>query len=41
VAAIFKGRERHYWEYREGPHRIWGATAAMLVNLGRRLGAEI
>lgn len=41
VAAIFRGRERHYWEYREGPHRIWGATAAMLVNLGRRLGAEI
>lgn len=41
VAAIFRGRERHYWEYRQGPHRIWGATAAMLVNLGRRLGAEI
>ena len=41
VAAMFKGRQRHYWEYREGPHRIWGATAAMLVNLGRRLGAEI
>lgn len=41
VAAIFRGRERHYWEYRQGPHRIWGATAAMLVNLGRRLGAGI
>jgi 8-oxo-dGTP pyrophosphatase MutT (NUDIX family) len=41
VAAEFYGRVRHYWEYRQGPHRIWGATAAMLVNLGRRLGAQI
>lgn len=41
VAAEFYGRTRHYWEYRQGPHRIWGATAAMLVNLGRRLGAQI
>ena len=41
VAAEFYGRVRHYWEYRQGPHRIWGATAAMLVNLGRRLGARI
>lgn len=37
----FAGRLRHYWEYRQGPHRIWGATASMLVNLGRRLGARI
>ncbi|MCI1710328.1 MAG: CoA pyrophosphatase [Chiayiivirga sp.] len=41
VAVEFQGRTRHYWEYRQGPHRIWGATAAMLVNLGRRLGARI
>jgi 8-oxo-dGTP pyrophosphatase MutT (NUDIX family) len=41
VAAEFYGRVRHYWEYRQGPHRIWGATAAMLVNLARRLGAQI
>lgn len=41
VSAMFRGRVRQYWEYRQGPHRIWGATAAMLVNLGRRLGAEI
>jgi 8-oxo-dGTP pyrophosphatase MutT (NUDIX family) len=41
VAAEFYGRRRHYWEYRQGPHRIWGATAAMLVNFGRRLGAQI
>lgn len=40
-SGILKGRSRSYWEYRVGPHRIWGATAAMLVNLGRRLGAEI
>lgn len=41
VTTVFRGRERQYWEYRQGPHRIWGATAAMLVNLGRRLGAKI
>jgi 8-oxo-dGTP pyrophosphatase MutT (NUDIX family) len=40
-SAHFAGRLRHYWEYRQGPHRIWGATASMLVNLGRRLGAQI
>lgn len=40
-AMDFAGRLRHYWEYRQGPHRIWGATASMLVNLGRRLGAQI
>lgn len=40
-AAEFMGRTRHYWEYAQGPHRIWGATASMLVNLGRRLGAQI
>lgn len=40
-AVDYAGRPRSYWEYREGPHRIWGATAAMLVNLGRRLGARI
>lgn len=41
VEAELYGRTRRYWEYRVGPHRIWGATAAMLVNLARRLGAEI
>jgi len=41
VSAMFRGHLRQYWEYRQGPHRIWGATAAMLVNLGRRLGAKI
>ena len=41
MTGTWLGRERSYWEYRVGPHRIWGATAAMLVNLGRRLGASI
>ncbi len=41
MTGTWRGRERSYWEYRVGPHRIWGATAAMLVNLGRRLGASI
>lgn len=40
-SAEFYGRVRHYWEYRQGPHRIWGATAAMLVNLARRLGTPL
>lgn len=40
-SGVLNGRPRSYWEYRVGPHRIWGATAAMLVNLGRRLGAAI
>lgn len=37
----YRGRTRSYWEYHVGPHRIWGATAAMLVNLARRLGTDI
>lgn len=41
MAAEFQGRVRHFWEYRQGPHRIWGATAAMLVNLARRLGTSL
>ncbi|MCX7555832.1 CoA pyrophosphatase [Xanthomonadaceae bacterium JHOS43] len=41
LSGTWMGRPRSYWEYRVGPHRIWGATAAMLVNLGRRLGAAI
>ncbi|WP_375404018.1 CoA pyrophosphatase [uncultured Sphingomonas sp.] len=31
------GERRDYWEIRWGEHRIWGATAAMIVNLARRL----
>jgi 8-oxo-dGTP pyrophosphatase MutT (NUDIX family) len=33
----WRGRERTYYEIEWGDRRIWGATAAMIVNLGRRL----
>lgn len=33
------GRMRAWVEFRYGSHRIWGATAAMLVNLRQRLEA--
>ena len=35
--AVFGGRERHYWLVEWEGKRIWGATAAILVNLARRL----
>jgi len=35
--AVFAGRERGYWQIEWNERRIWGATAAMLVNLSRRL----
>ena len=35
--ALFQGRERHYYEIHWNGRRIWGATAAMIVNLSRRL----
>lgn len=35
--ALFRGRERHYYEIIWNERRIWGATAAMIVNLSRRL----
>jgi 8-oxo-dGTP pyrophosphatase MutT (NUDIX family) len=35
--ALFQGRERHYYEIVWNGHRIWGATAAMIINLSRRL----
>lgn len=34
----WQGRQRHYYEINWNGHRIWGATAAMIVNLSRRLG---
>lgn len=37
VAALRDGRERRYFEIVWQDRRIWGATAAMLVNLSRRL----
>jgi len=36
-SALFQGRERHYYEIMWNERRIWGATAAMVVNLARRL----
>nr|WP_245605145.1 CoA pyrophosphatase [Sphingomonas astaxanthinifaciens] len=38
VEAEFKGRMRTYYEITWEGRRIWGATAAMLVNLSKRLG---
>lgn len=35
--AMWQGRERHYYEIQWKDRRIWGATAAMIVNLSRRL----
>jgi len=36
----YQGRERCYYEILWGERRIWGATAAMIVNLGRRLSYQ-
>ena len=37
ASATWQGRERHFYEMDWDGHRIWGATAAMIVNLSRRL----
>ena len=37
MTAEFQGRTRHYYQIDWRGRRIWGATAAMLVNLTRRL----
>jgi 8-oxo-dGTP pyrophosphatase MutT (NUDIX family) len=36
-SALFDGRTRHYYEILWKDRRIWGATAAMIINLSRRL----
>lgn len=36
-AMEWRGRTRHYYEIMWQDRRIWGATAAMIVNLGRRM----
>ena len=36
-SALFQGQTRHYYEIIWNDRRIWGATAAMIVNLSRRL----
>lgn len=35
----WQGRTREFWAYQYGPHYIWGATAAILVNFTERLRA--
>ena len=35
-SALYNGRQRSYYEILWQERRIWGATAAMLVNLSRR-----
>jgi 8-oxo-dGTP pyrophosphatase MutT (NUDIX family) len=37
MSADYQGRTRHYYQIDWQGRRIWGATAAMLVNLTRRL----
>src|SRR3546814_20607020 len=43
-AVEWQGRDRHYYEIDWDGERVWGATAAMIVNLGRseerRVGKE-
>jgi 8-oxo-dGTP pyrophosphatase MutT (NUDIX family) len=36
-SALFRGRKRHYYEILWNGRRSWGATAAVIVNLSRRL----
>ena len=38
MSAEYQGRTRHYYQIDWQGRRIWGATAAMLVNLTRRIG---
>lgn len=37
-SAEYRGRLRHYWVWPHDRHHIWGATAAILVQLARVLG---
>ena len=37
MTADFRGRTRHYYQIDWQDRRIWGATAAMLANLTRRI----
>lgn len=38
--AEYRGRERTFWVWPHADHYIWGATAAILVHLARRLRAD-
>jgi 8-oxo-dGTP pyrophosphatase MutT (NUDIX family) len=35
--GMWQGQERHFYQIDWQGHRIWGATAAMIVNLSRQL----
>jgi hypothetical protein len=37
----WQGRERRFFELMWNEHRIWGATAAMIVNIARRLEGRL
>lgn len=37
--AVFRGRERSFWVWPHPQHYIWGATAAILVELANQLRA--
>lgn len=39
MSADFRGATRHYYQINWNGRQIWGATAAMLVNLTRRIEA--
>ena len=39
MTAEFQGATRHYYQINWNGRRIWGATAAMIVNLTRRMEA--
>ena len=36
-SALWRGAERRYYELHHEGYRIWGVTAAILLNLSRRL----
>lgn len=36
---VWKGHQRYYYEVNYDGHRIWGATAGMLMNLYRKISA--
>ena len=38
MSTEYQGRTRYYYQINWQDRRIWGATAAMLVNLARRIG---
>ena len=39
-SADWQGRKREFYAFNYGPHYIWGATAAILVNLAQKLSAS-